>query len=120
MVEIGLVSAADEEHLVLHPDWPVVMLANLGNWGDHVRRQANAPTVEYGLEVETYNVGNAGFVSRASGRVERVHSAKLRNKRFPLYALNGVEEVMDLLVRFRRDFWHSMGKDVEDAEFAFG
>ena len=119
MVEIGLVSAADGENLVLHPDWPVVMLANLANWGDHLRRQANAPTVEYALEVETYNVGNAGFVSRASGRVQRVHSAKLRNMRFPLYALNGAEEIMDLLVQFRRDFWHSMGMDVDDADFAF-
>ena len=119
LVEIGLVSVADGEHFVLHPDWPLVILANLAAWADHVRRQADAPTVEFALGAETYNVGNAGFVSVASGRLQREHSAKLRNTKFPLYALNGTDEIMDLVARFRRDFWHSMGRDVGDAEFSF-
>lgn len=116
LVELGHVSiAADEESLRCDPDWPVVLLANLSVWADNVRNQAGAPTVEYALEVELRNLGEAGFVER---RTSRNHRLRLPNVKFPRYSLNDPQDITNLLILFDRDFWNSMRRDTgEDVHF---
>ena len=115
LVEFGFVSVADAEHYLLCPDWPLVMFANLVAWADHFRRQADAPTVEYALEVETCNRGSTGFVAYRRVWPE---APRLPNTKFPTYPLNAADEITVLLARFYRDFWNSMGEDVGDVDFA--
>ena len=118
LVELGLVSLADERAYLLDPDWPIVMFANVALWADHVRKQEDVPTLEYAVEVETRNLGNAGFVSKPAS-YWRLSPPKLVNAKFPTYPLNDSEEIVALLARFYRDFWNSMGKDAGDVDFAF-
>ena len=111
LLELGYLSITDENDkslFLLDPDWPIVMFANLAVWADHVRNQAGAPTVEYALEVETYNWGDAGFVGK-DRYFER--NPKLPNEKFPRYPLNDRDGIAELLTWFRRDFWNSMGED---------
>lgn len=119
LLEFGLVSVVDEERYFLHPDWPLVMFANLASWADHVRKEGGAPTVEYALEVETRNVGNAGFVRSDSGLWLPGHHMppKLPNAKFPTYPLNEPEAISDLLAWFNRDFWNAMREDVGETGF---
>ena len=120
LVELGLVSIADETAYLLDPDWPIVMFANLAAWADHVRKQEDVPILEYAVEVETCNIGNAGFVRKGGGFWLKEHHTppKLRNAKFPIYPLNDPDVINDLLARFYRDFWNSMGENAEDVDFA--
>ncbi|MCY4353259.1 MAG: putative DNA binding domain-containing protein [Truepera sp.] len=123
LVELGFLSITDEnnvERYLLDPDWPIVMFANLAVWADHIRNKAGAPTAEYALEVETRNLGNAGVVGKFGGKV--VHGKprslpRLPNTEFPRYPLNDPDDITGLLAVFFCDFWNSMGKDCEDADF---
>ena len=120
LLELGYLSITDENDkssFLLDPDWPIVMFANLAVWADHVRNQAGAPTVEYALEVETYNRGNAGFVGK--DRYFK-RNPKLPNEKFPRYPLNDPDEITELLARFHRDFWNSIGLDSDNANFILG
>ncbi|MDE0527711.1 MAG: ATP-binding protein [Truepera sp.] len=117
LLELGYLSITDENDkssFLLDPDWPIVMFANLAMWADLIRKQAGAPTVEYALEVETYNRGNAGFVGK-DRYFER--NPKLPNEKFPRYPLNDPDEITELLTWFRRDFWNSMGEDLSEVNF---
>ena len=119
LVEFGFVSIADEAGRCLDPDWPIVLFANLAAWVDHVRNEARAPNLEYALEVETRNVGNAGFVRKSGGLWIAHHHTppRLRNAKFPTYPLNDSEEIVVLLARFYRDFWNAMQEDVGEMGF---
>lgn len=118
LLELGYLSITahgnDKSPFLLDPDWPIVMFANLAVWADHVRNQAGTPTVEYALEVETYNRGDAGFVGK--DRYFK-RNPKLPNEKFPRYPLNDPDEITELLTWFRRDFWNSMGEDLSDVNF---
>ena len=119
LVELGFVSIADEGAYFLDPDWPIVLFATLAAWACHIRNESLAPSLEYALEVETYNAGNAGFVRKAGGLWLRRHHTppKLRNARFPIYPLNDPHVISDLLAWFRRDFWNSMQEDTGEVSF---
>ncbi len=107
LIELGFVSTADIEGYLLDPDWPIVMFANLAVWADHIRKQAGAPTVEYALEVEIYNLGNKGRVG--TSRYGQANSiSEVPNAKFPRYPLNNPDGIAKLLTLFHRDFWHSM------------
>ena len=114
LLELGFLSVTDEENdriYSFYPDFLMVMFANLAVWADRIRQKARAPSVEYALEVETCNLGNAGFV-RTSNRVLPDRSRKLHNTIFPRYpldvsnldVLNGVAKLLTVL---HRDLWHS-------------
>ena len=92
------------------------MFANLAAWADHVRKQADSPSVEYALEIEIHNLGNAGFVMTSPGRAWP-ETPRLPNRKFPRYSLNDPHEITNLLGWFYRDFWNSMGKDAEDVDY---
>ena len=115
LVELGFVSIADEEAYFLDPDWPIVLFATLAAWACHIRNESLTPSLEYAVEVETYNVGNAGFVRKQGGFwIPEHHTApSLRNAKFPTYPLNNPDVISDLLAWFRRDFWNVMQEDVE-------
>lgn len=127
LVELGFVSIVDgASYLLCDPDWPIAMFADLAVWADHIRKQAEAPTVEYALVVEMCNPGNAGLVCKAGvyqtlSRMGR-KLPPLPDAEFPRYSLKDSSqnpgEIAELLALFYRDFWHSMGKD-QDATFTF-
>lgn len=119
LVELGLVSIADEKHCFLDPDWPIVMFANLAAWADRVRKEARAPSLEYAIEVETYILGKGGFVRKHGGFWLPGHHTPpmLRNAKFPTYPLNNPDAITDLLSRFDRDFRNSMREDAGRADF---
>lgn len=119
LVELGFVSIADEKTYSLSPDWPVVMLANLAAWADHARKQAGASTVEYALEVEIRNLGEAGFVERSTSVWNRP-PPRLPNTKFPTYPLNDPDRIDELLAWFHRDFWNSMGREGSTVHFVLG
>ena len=119
LVELGFVSIADEQAYFLDPDWPIVLFATLAAWACHIRNESLTPNLEYAVEVETYNVGNAGFVRKSEGLWLRGHHTPptLRNARFPTYPLNDPDVISDLLAWFRHDFWNAMYEDVSDVDF---
>lgn len=119
LVELGFVSVADEFHF----GWPIAMSANLAFWANHVREKAGMPAVEYALEVETRNLGNAGFVASDGIESRLLRSftrPRIPNTKFPTYPLNDPDEIAELLERFYRDFWNSMGEDGGAVHFVLG
>ena len=116
LVEFGFVLNADQDAWLFSPHWPIVMFGNLAAWADHVRKADGAPAVEYALEVETSNLGDAGHLGVTRGPSRAKH-LKLRNTRFPRYPLNDPERITELLTRFYRDLWNSMEEDRSDVDF---
>ena len=87
------------------------MFANLAYWADQIRQRADAVALEYALGAEIRTMGKviiSGPVQRVANLTEPIET------RFPEYALNELDQIGSLLTRFSRDFWHSMGEDVED------
>ena len=84
------------------------MFANVAVWADHVRKQADAPTTEYALEVEISVAGTAVLA------YEDVFPSDLTlpNVIFPRYPLNDSTEIPRLLTSFELDCWNSFHKDI--------
>ena len=120
LLELGLVSIADEKYGFLDPDWPIVLLANLARWADHLRNETRAPNLEYALEIETYTVGNAALVRKENGFYHPRHHSppQLRNARFPAYPLTSPDAISYILSQFYRDFRNSMHEDAQEVDFA--
>ena len=110
LVELGIVvcSAEFRSEPLFSPDWIVVMFANVAVWADHVRKQADAPTTEYALEVEISVAGDAVLA------YEDVFPSDLTlpNVIFPRYPLNDYTEIPRLLTSFELDCWNSFHKDI--------
>ena len=132
LVEFGLVETA----LFARCEWFFAMFANLAVWADHVRKEV--PAVEYAIEVEVHNLGDAGFpiergrlfpgIDLTSSNVNHCQLFKsnpeyfksklrLENLKFPRYPLHDFEETPYLLSQFYRDFYHSMHKDIDAVDF---
>ena len=126
LVELGFISLSSLlRKSCFSPDWPVVMFANLTVWADHVRKQASAPTMEYALEVEICHLGGIVLVGYNDVHSQAMFSgisglrdnySPLSNIMFPRYPLNNPDDISRLLALFCRDFWNSLGKDIEIAE----
>ena len=110
LVELGLVRSSSEvrSQSLFSPDWLVVMFANLAVWADHVRKQADVPTMEYALEVEICVWGNAVFPIRDIFTT----NLTLPNVIFPRYPLSDSDEIPRLLALFERDVRNSFGDDI--------
>ena len=110
LVELGIVvcSAEFRSKPLFSPDWIVVIFANVAVWADHVRKQADAPTTEYALEVEISVAGTAVLA------YEDVFPSDLTlpNVIFPRYPLNDSTEIPRLLTSFELDCWNSFHKDI--------
>lgn len=121
LVELGYVSIAGtvDTPFFLSPDWPIVMFANLAAWADHIRKQGGVSTIEYALEVETRNLGNAGFVGKRES-VRWRQPPRLSDAKFPTYPLNDPDEIAELLAWFHRDFWNSISRDGGTVAFVLG
>ncbi|MDE0031788.1 MAG: ATP-binding protein [Deltaproteobacteria bacterium] len=113
LIELGFVSVREayDKEVPLPADLPVEAFANLLVWADCVRRQAQAPTAEYALDVEiistsdrTISVGT--HVSPQPWRLD------LESTRFPSYSLADSEEIPRLVNLFWRDFWNAVGQDI--------
>ena len=122
LIELGVVSSYQpidvEDCLLFYSDLHVAMFANLAVWVDRVRRQVNAPTAEYALEVEIYAEG--GCKSAMYDQMKRALEAlQLDSTGFPIYPLDDSDKIPGLLALFHRDFWHSLGKGVGPREPAF-
>ena len=108
LVESGWIQECEED---IWSERLTAMFANLAYWADEIRQRADAVTLEYALGAEIRTSGNVII----SGPVQRVPNLKEPiETRFPEYALNELDQIGSLLTRFNRDFWHSMGEDVED------
>ena len=128
LIELGYVSCghySDGEKLpplLLPPDWPVDMFANLAAWADRVRKQALAPTAEYALEVEIIAIGGTAEVGNRDS-LDWNPFAPLTfppgQTTFPRYSLGNPDEIPDLLKLFYRDFSNSLGLDVGAEESTF-
>lgn len=125
-IELGFVSVrrvhADERShdLDLDPDLPIAMLGTLAAWADHLRKQVQAPAVEYALEVEIRVLG--GDVSVNYGTRDPIGpSGTLQPEpvKFHKYSLDDPSEIPTMLLSFYRDFWNSMRRDVPDEKSAF-
>ena len=126
LIELGYVARCnftDGEKLrpfPLPPDLSIDMFANLTTWADRVRRRALAPTAEYALEVEMIAVGGSVVVhdldywSRFAPPTFQPGQIT-----FPRYLLGNRDEIPDLLKLFHRDFWNSLGSDVDAEESTF-
>ena len=118
LVELSEVRASsDDDPLYIDSDLIIGMFANLAVWADLIRKQANAPTVEYALAVEIRHLGNTIIVDSLDPHMfSQLASPKIE---FPTYPLNDLAEIRDLLGVFCRDLWNSIGRDVEDNEYSW-
>lgn len=131
LVELGF--AASSKSALLHPDWPLVLFANLVTWTIHVRSKSPAPLAEYGVEVEIQTTGDKSRVGDASSSRFQAHlhfaahaaktdgnereldrvAPRISNVRFPRYSLGATVNTDELLSIFRRDFWHWLRVDTQ-------
>ena len=125
LVEIGFVSIAPhgrlKDKLFLHQEFPTIIFANLVAWADRIRKKASAPTVEYAIEGEIRSIGNPAVVAGNANSpiLGNPTILKLGCVKFPRYSLGNPEEISDLIALFYRDFWNSLGKDIDTGEFTF-
>ena len=122
LVEIGHISNFGEENpgtgyrLILLEssvlEWASYVLA----WADQVRCQAHAPLAEYVLNVEFTVQGAPCFMPTG---IEEPHSA-WRNaflitptkQVFPSYHLRDIQDLGEIISKFRRDLWNWQGQEV--------
>ena len=99
---------------------PVVMFTNLAIWADRVRRQADAPTAEYALEVEICVKGGPVSAVRSTvsqpGWEQEQGKVQSGSTKFPRYSLCDSGEILGLLALFDRDFWNSLGEEIDSDE----
>ena len=114
LVELGIVlcSAEFRSKPLFSPDWLVVMFANVAVWANHVRKQADAPTMEYALEVEIRVAGDAVLPHEELFPTD----ITLPNVIFPRYPLNDPDEIPRLLTSFELDCWNSFHKDMSTGQ----
>ena len=99
----------------LHAEVLVFMFANLVFWADQIRKQAQAPTTEYTIEVEI-----GAFAGGVPVTLEDdIYPSELGHlppgsKTFPRYSFTDTEESSRLISLFERDFWNYAGKDFEE------
>ena len=133
LVEIGF--GACGEH-PLPPDYPIVMMANLVEWVRQAVKHAKVPMAEYAVDVEVRAVGEsprtghwwayqrAKSLSTALGGLSQMdeYVPRLRNVRFPRYAVSEQTDTGELLGVFEQDYWHSWGKHFngDDEHFEVG
>ena len=100
----------------------VLMFANMLVWANRIRTQAKAPAAEYAFEVEIHSIGVSARLGTSSFRLG-LPSARLQpgSVEFPRYPLDaaGSDEISGLLALFWRDFWNSLGKDVDSEKLVF-
>ena len=119
LIELGYVSVLSSS-FPLPPGLPVDMFANLAVWADHVRRQVLAPTAEYALEVEIIAIGGTVQVFDHPNYAFDARSFQPGLTLFPKYPLGNSDGIIpDLLIRFYRDFWNSLGVDIGVEEDTF-
>ena len=114
LVELGIVlcSAEFRSKPLFSPDWLVVMFANVAVWADHIRKQADAPTMEYALDVEIRVAGDAVLPHEELFPTDLT----LPNVIFPRYPLNDPDEIPRLLTSFELDCWNSFHKDMSTGQ----
>ena len=132
LIETGFVSCGrnskpltvseQEGDLYLSPNLYIFMFANMLVWANRIRTQAQAPAAEYAFEVEIHAIGisassgTSSFRPGLPGAVLQPGSVK-----FPKYPLGagGPDEISQLLALFWRDFWNSLGRDVDFEKLVF-
>ena len=125
LVEIGFVSIGRhgylKDKLFLHQEFPTIIFANLAAWADRIRKKASAPTVEYAIEGEIRGIGTPAVVAADTNSPILRYPTILKPGcvKFPRYSLGNPEEISELIALFYRDFWNSLGKDIDTGEFTF-
>ena len=116
---IGSESKSD---LCLLPDLYLFMFANMLVWANRIRVQTDASATEYAVEVEIHAVGRAASAGTSFFR-PGLPGASLQpgSVKFPRYPLGagGSDEISQLLALFWRDFWNSLGRDVDSEKLVF-
>ena len=126
LVDLGIVTVScfqtgsNSIQIPLPPDLPAEMFANLAVWADHMRKQANALTVEYALDVQILAVGSKVEVYDPKRRfVFYAPTFSSDLAAFPRYFLGHSASIPDLIARFYHDFWNSLERDVAGEEIVF-
>ena len=127
LIEIGFLSNhsakhplfEDEQQLDIDSEVIVSIFAELVDWADHIRQQAQAPMTEYAINVEVRVVG---------GNIELVHNSaksspivftgtlKSNDTNFPIYEFADSEMICGLVASFERDLWNYAGRDFTDQQ----
>ena len=119
---IRLAISEQEGDLYLSPNLYIFMFANMLVWANRIRTQAQAPAAEYAFEVEIHAIGISASTGTSSFR-PGLPGAVLQpgSVKFPRYPLGagGPDEISRLLALFRRDFWNSLGRDVDSENLVF-
>ncbi len=107
LIELGYVCV--HQHPLL-PGLAVQMFANLATWADRVRNQASAPSAEYVLEFEVFSAGGPVQVPSRDPSSSLIFVEG--STRFPRIPLGDSDEIPEILALVDRDFWNSLGIDV--------
>lgn len=132
LIETGFVSCGrnskpltvseQEGDLYLSPNLYIFMFANMLIWANRIRKQAQAPAAEYAFEVEIHAIGISASPGTSSFRSglpgARLQPGSVKFPRYPLGA-GGPNEISQLLALFWRDFWNSLGGDVDSEKLVF-
>lgn len=117
LVELGFLACSESfAGTALSPDLPMVMFANLAVWASRIRAHASASTAEYAIEFESQVVGapvSVGYTDPVSLAMGEHVGRPLCNVVFPRYPLKDRNELPEVLDLVRRDFWNSVGEDIE-------
>ena len=104
----------------LPPNLPIALIANLIVQAVRVREFAGVPTVEYAIEVQVLAKGTSVTIGRAGQQFwDLVGTFGSGSVTFPRYPLGDIVEAFDLLSLFQRDFYNSLGRDIDNEEGSF-
>jgi len=111
-------SPMEEDTCPLSPKWPIMLLANQIAWAHRVREVAGAPMAEYAIEIEIFARGSGVKVVNPgnNNRLPWLGLLTEGSMKFPRYSLGDTDEVLRLLILFKRDFWNSLGRELDADE----
>ena len=103
----------DERETWLDTDTPVSMLGRILAWTDRARLRANAPGVEYAIQVQfRVTAVRVSAESPQSSLFRDVATIDRDDRIFPLYPLGAADDLNGIVSLFERDFWNYLGEDI--------
>lgn len=102
----------------IQPNYVIGTVVNTLCVTERFRRAAGAPSIEYAMELEIWNMGDSLNVSgyKRTGYEDFLGPLAVGRTTFPRYSVGHPDGFQELTELIERDFWHSVGHVCQDEE----
>jgi hypothetical protein len=113
---MAFVKGRDDQPFQIFAGWFMGLICNVLCAAERFRQAADAPEVEYGLELEITTRASGLLIGRYGGSRlgDRLGPFPVGQTIFPRYSVGPTSEFQTLSALIERDFWHAAGHDSSD------